>query len=480
MSRLFKIGLFVLITSVGVVAYVMRTADHLDAKKTYTVDAYMEDASGILKDTNVRMAGVTVGKVRSIQLEKGKARLTLEINHDVQLYEDARIEKKLDSMLGSSSLAIYPGVRDGHPLRAGGIITNSKSEDALTQIAGEATGLVKDLRKFLNEDGGLQSLQEILQSTRSALADLAVITKQIRGTAQGDDIAPIVTILRNTAGITEKLDRILAKNDQNINESLAGIRESIAKLNASLENIAGITGKIKSGEGNLGMLVNDDKLYDQVVSITTDLKSFLGSTAGLNLDVAFQSDYLNKQKEFRNQYGIRLTPQDKDKFYLLGLVDTPRMYENTRVVNTTVTGSPGGGAPSGIYTTTETERRQKLLVNAQIARRFFDMFTLRGGAIESSGGAGLDFQPIDKISLSAEIFDFSQEKKPFLRAFANIYPFFNPSLSNPLNWIYVGGGVDNILLKEYREVFFNVGLRFTDNDLKGIASMGSGISGIAK
>ena len=108
------------------------------------------------------------------------------------------------------------------------------------------------------------------------------------------------------------------------------------------------------------------------------------------------------------------------------------------------------------------------------------MFTLRGGVIESSGGAGVDFELFNKISLSAEVFDFSQEKRPFLRAFANIYPFFDPSLSNPLNWIYVGGGVDNILVKEYRDYFFNMGLRFTDNDLKGILSMSSGMTSLAK
>ncbi|MCL1818660.1 MAG: MlaD family protein, partial [Spirochaetaceae bacterium] len=243
MSRIFKIGLFVLITSVGTIFYMMRTADRLEASDTYTVEAYMDDASGILVDTNVRMAGVTVGKVRSIELARGRAKLLLEISTEVQLYEDARIEKKLDSMLGSSSLAIFPGVRESLPLGAGGVITRSTSADALSLIAEEATGLVRDLRKFLNEDGGLLTLQEILHSTRDALADLSVITGQIRGTSRGEGLAPLVMILRNTAGITEKLDLILENNNQNINDSLAGIRESIAKLNEALENITGITGK---------------------------------------------------------------------------------------------------------------------------------------------------------------------------------------------------------------------------------------------
>lgn len=478
MSRLFKIGLFVLITATGTVVYMMRTADRIESKNTYLVEVFMDDASGLLANTNVRMAGVTVGKVRSVELVKGRAKLVLEIASDVQLYEDARVEKKLDSMLGSSSVAIYPGIREDRPLGAGGLIQNSSSTDGLSLIADEASALMHELRQFLNDDGGFLMLHGILESTQSALADLSEITKQIRGTSE-EQYAPLALILQHTAGITERLDLILARNDENISETLAGIRESVAKLNIALENVAGITGKINSGEGTIGKLVTDDTLHEQISSVMGDLKDFMGSTAGLQLDVAFQSDYLAKQKDFRNQFGIRLTPHDKDKFYVLGLVDTPRLYENTVTTYTTITGASPPASPIGTnYTTTELEKRQKLLINAQIARRF-GMFTLRGGVIESTGGAGIDFEPFDIISLSAEIFDFGQDDGPYLRAFANLYPFFDPSLSNPLNWIYVGGGVDNILTKN-REVFFNMGLRFTDNDLKGIASLGGGLTSMAK
>jgi phospholipid/cholesterol/gamma-HCH transport system substrate-binding protein len=486
MSRLFKIGLFVILTATGTIMYMLRTADRIESKSTYMVEAYMDDASGLLVNTHVRMAGVTVGKVHSVELVKGKAKLVLELSTDVKLYEDARVEKKLDSMLGSSSVAIFPGVREEIPLHAGGTIRNTISADAMTQtltgvgvIAEEATGLIKDLRQFLNEDGGFAALMDILESTRAALEDMSAITKQIRGTSR-EELAPLAAILRNTASITEKLDLILINNNENINETLSGIKESITKLNVALDQIAGITTKINEGEGNLGKLVNDDELYDKVVDIAGGLENFFSSTMGIDLQIAFQTDYLMKQKESRSQFGVRLTPGDKDKFYALGLVDTPRLDEKIVTTHTVVTGaSPPTTPPFGTdYTTTETERRRKLLINAQIARRF-GMFTLRGGAIESTGGVGVDFQPHGKFSISTELFDFSQEKAPYLRAYGSIYPFFDPALSNPLNWIYIAGGVDNILT-ENRDYFMSLGLRFTDNDLKGIASIGGGLTSIAQ
>jgi phospholipid/cholesterol/gamma-HCH transport system substrate-binding protein len=485
MSRLFKIGLFVILTATGTILYMLRTAERIESKSTYMVEVYMDDASGLLVNTHVRMAGVTVGKVHSVELVKGKAKLALELSADVKLYEDARVEKKLDSMLGASSVAIFPGVQEDMPLRAGGIIRNAISADAMTQtfagvglIADEATKLIKDLRYFLNEDGGFATLMEILESTRASLEDMSAITRQIRGTSQ-EELAPLVAILQHTASITEKLDLILIANNDNINETLLGIKESIVKLNIALDQVAGITTKINEGEGNIGKLINDDELYNKVIDIAGGVENFLSSTVGIDLQIAFQTDYLMKQEEFRSQFGVRLTPGNKDKFYVLGLVDTPRLDEKIVTTHTVITGTDPPTTPFGTnYITTETERRRKLLINAQIARRF-GLFTLRGGAIESTGGVGMDFQPHQKFSISTELFNFSQDKAPYLRTYGSIYPFFDPTLSNPLNWIYIGGGVDNILSKE-RDYFMSLGLRFTDNDLKGIASIGGGITSMAK
>jgi len=171
MSRLVKIGLFFLLTTAGTVVYMMRTADRVEARSTYTMEVMMDDASGILMDTNIRLAGVNVGKVRGIELVGGKAKLTLELSTAVKLYEDARVVKSMESMLGVSALSIHPGVREESPLRAGGMIRYSESSNLMdrtfsgaSDAAVEAALLMRELRKFLSEDGGYETLKEILRT----------------------------------------------------------------------------------------------------------------------------------------------------------------------------------------------------------------------------------------------------------------------------------------------------------------------------
>ena len=87
--------------------------------QAYTVFVRMADASGIAKQSQVRIAGIGVGRVDTIRLEGGKARLDLKINSDVPLYDDAAVIKASASLLGEYYVAIVPGT-DGRSAEAQG------------------------------------------------------------------------------------------------------------------------------------------------------------------------------------------------------------------------------------------------------------------------------------------------------------------------------------------------------------------------
>ena len=497
MSRLAKIGLFVLITGVVTTVYMIKTASFLNAKETYRVAVDMDDASGLFVESNVRLAGVNVGKIRAIELVNGKARVVMELSKDVKLYEDAKVMKSIESLLGTSAIAINPGQKVESPLRAGGMIQSADSSNMMdstfsnaSEVTAEATLLVRELRGFLNNGGGYNTLKEILDSARdtvkttnvlveknllllsSALQDINQVTRNVALNSR-QDMERFSLILKNTADITTRIERLLGEPDAagkdtttQIREAVALARESIDKLNKTLAEVNGIAAKVNSGEGNVGKLVHDDQLYTKIVGMADNVQSYLDSTIGLDFQVGFQSDYLVDAGEARNQFGLRLTPKSKDKYYYIGFTDSPRLTEKTTTTATSITGTTTGN-----YTTTEIEKSRKLFLNAQIARRF-GLFTLRGGVLESTGGLGVDFQPHERFSLSAELFDFGQTDAPYLRAYGTLYPFFDPGMSNPLNWIYLSGGVDNILLSK-RDYFFGLGLRFRDNDLKGLTGFSS-------
>jgi phospholipid/cholesterol/gamma-HCH transport system substrate-binding protein len=104
----------------------------------------------------------------------------------------------------------------------------------------------------------------------------------------------------------------------------------------------------------------------------------------------------------------------------------------------------------------------KILISAQIAKRFDDV-VLRTGIIENGVGAGMDYYLFDdKLEASAEVFDFNAEND--IRGSS---PHAKVSLRyNYLKHLDFYGGYDNFLNERAKNAYIGVGIRFFDDDLK--------------
>ena len=113
---------------VGVFAVVMVTAGLLIYRfvtksgpggKGYVVYALMNDAAGIAKHSQVRMAGIPVGSIHSIKLEGNKARIDIRMDPEVPLYDDATVTKVASSLLGEYYLGLAAGTEGKKKLEEG-------------------------------------------------------------------------------------------------------------------------------------------------------------------------------------------------------------------------------------------------------------------------------------------------------------------------------------------------------------------------
>src|SRR5205085_6610473 len=100
----------------------------------YVVFTRMKDASGLAKLSQVRIAGIPVGRVKSIKLDHELARIDILMNKDVPLYDDAAAAKVASSLLGEFQLKISPGTEgrrklvDGDEIR---VVTEAQTTDDL-------------------------------------------------------------------------------------------------------------------------------------------------------------------------------------------------------------------------------------------------------------------------------------------------------------------------------------------------------------
>ena len=109
-------------------------------------------AAGIDKDATVAIAGVEVGRVKSITLMDNKARLTLEISRGVKIGEDFSAVMKTSGLLGEKYVELVPGSPDAKLLGDGGELTSVGAYtdmDRLISVLEEVATDVKESQGLL-------------------------------------------------------------------------------------------------------------------------------------------------------------------------------------------------------------------------------------------------------------------------------------------------------------------------------------------
>lgn len=117
------VGIFVLI-GLAALAYLSVRLGKLEfiGSSGYRVTADFDSASGLKPGAAVEIAGVEVGRVERIGLDKYRARVALRIVDGVVLQDDAFVSIKTKGLIGEKFVRITPGgsdkiVKDGDRLR---------------------------------------------------------------------------------------------------------------------------------------------------------------------------------------------------------------------------------------------------------------------------------------------------------------------------------------------------------------------------
>ena len=96
-------------------------------EKNYTLEAEFDNVSGLKVGAGIEIAGVNIGKVAGISLgEDGLARVTMLINQQIKITEDAIASIRTQGLIGDKYIKIIQGA-DEEFLAEGGAIFDTES-----------------------------------------------------------------------------------------------------------------------------------------------------------------------------------------------------------------------------------------------------------------------------------------------------------------------------------------------------------------
>lgn len=450
----------------------------------YTVYALMDDASGVVKHSHVRVAGIPVGSIEKVSLQGNQARVDIRVQGDVPLYEDATVSKVSSSLLGDYSLKIAPGtegritLKDGQEIR---VLSEGATTDDILQQVNE---IAKDLKRVSGSLANSVGTNQGEQDLRDTLHNLAEVTKALNETVKENRESVrniLVTIENMTAKSAPEVEQILENVRVTTNEvrtfvekaddpntPAEELKQIVSKVNRAsddmekaLDDIETVTDRLEKGEGTLGRLSKDDKLINEVEGIAEGIGDFVSSLDRLRTIVSLRSDYNMMAGSVKSYVEVRLQPRE-DKYYSFELISDPRGSVFIEQLDVTTTN------PNDPPQYRETRRRttDAFRFSLQFAQRM-GPFVGRFGIKESTGGIGLDTLLFDdRLELRQDLFAFSEAPIPRYRVFLG-YEF--------LHRLWVLGGVDDVLSNDRRDYFLGLQLRFDDRDLKNILPFAGGL-----
>lgn len=119
----------------------------------YTINAVFNDASGIEIGSDVKIAGVTIGKVVNFKLNNSQfdAFVIMEVSENLKLPWDSSARIMSAGLLGEKFIAITPGVEE-ELIEIGGVIQFTQSTLSFEEMLSKLLfGLAKD-KKDKKED----------------------------------------------------------------------------------------------------------------------------------------------------------------------------------------------------------------------------------------------------------------------------------------------------------------------------------------
>jgi phospholipid/cholesterol/gamma-HCH transport system substrate-binding protein len=259
-----------------------------DFRGVYSLAADLEDAAGLQPGNEVRVAGVKVGQVKNVELRPRAARVHMEVETDIDLPVETRLEVKLKTLLGQKFIDLQMPEAFITGGSAGGTPTNVtdgmfKDGDVIPigqtsvpfeiyQAATEGTrtleGIDKEaLRDMLDVLGG--TIGESKEELSHALVAIDRAGKVLRPKSAG-----ISRLLRNL----QKVTGTLAASDEDIGGILdegGEVLETLARRRRTLSSLLAATNDLSA---NLGLLVEVSRGHVQ--NGVADLDSILITAEG--------------------------------------------------------------------------------------------------------------------------------------------------------------------------------------------------------
>jgi phospholipid/cholesterol/gamma-HCH transport system substrate-binding protein len=299
-----RVGLLVLIAIGVLIVLILNASGNLNPFASHLhLRARFTDANGLREGSEVRLAGVRIGKVDRIRLmtasEVGttpnpqKIEVFLTINSKIdgvgateRIRTDSNAQQASPNLLGSEMIVnITPGTALGQPVTENYLLSsqsgNTMSDlatrgsdlaERLSKLSDQLNDIVKDVREGKGTVGRLFNDESLYNNLNATIRDAEELASQVKsGKGSAGKFIYDEALYNNANEITANLKKIsediragrgsagkFISNDELYNK----VNSIADRVNHSMDQIDTIVADVNAGRGTLGRLVKDEAIYN--------------------------------------------------------------------------------------------------------------------------------------------------------------------------------------------------------------------------
>ncbi len=292
-----KVGIIAIVT----IAILVWGLNFLKGKdlfgRQHTYYAIYEDIGGLLPTSYVFINGMKVGqvsKIKYIDPQMKKFIVRFELPSNLQLPSNSIAEVFNSDLLGSKAMRVKMGDATTYLNPGDTLLSHTEGSmlsevgkilepytDRLENIICNADTVVNNLKQITDNEtqrnfhSALANINNISSHLATVSADLDNIVGSEKGRIKDiiNNIDSLSTTLNNNSG---KIENIIS-NISDISDEVAKAKlgETLSKLNKTVDDLSKSMEKISKGKGNVGKLVNDENLYDNLQKSIEDLDALI-------------------------------------------------------------------------------------------------------------------------------------------------------------------------------------------------------------
>ncbi|MBA4150412.1 MAG: MCE family protein [Verrucomicrobia bacterium] len=283
-------------------------------RKGTTLHARFEDVQELKVGDPVKMAGVQIGRVDKVGLDGDRVRVTFRADPKATIKTDSVVSIKFTGLMGQNYVAVEFGSPDA-PAAAPGSMLESKEQASLTDLMAKLDNVAVNIenvtKSFTGDkiDNLLGPITDFVKQNTpqltAAIGNMKIVSDRL---VEGE--GTVGRLIKDDELYVSALSAVT-----NLEGTTAEIKLTLADARQVFQSAQGTVDSINAGQGTLGKMARDDRLYNETTDAMTNLREILQK---INRGQGSVGQLVNDDSLLKN---VKLSLQKLDKA-TEGLEDT--------------------------------------------------------------------------------------------------------------------------------------------------------------